>query len=79
MCHGNFNAWHFLADRKIITSIWGKTYIMDVMERIVILKRSWAGYMARADKDRWTTNLLQWRHGLTIIGGRVDMDKRSPK
>ncbi|CAL1683895.1 unnamed protein product [Lasius platythorax] len=49
-----------LRDRVSSQIIRQRTKIQDV-ERVAILKWSWAGHLARTTDERWTKRVLEWR------------------
>ena len=47
-------------DRKRIEWIRQKTKVIDVIQRVKLLKWQWAGHLARRTDNRWTTRITQW-------------------
>lgn len=49
-----------LQDRVRNTEIRRRTKVKDIGERVVELKWSWAGHMARRGDGRWSTAITEW-------------------
>ena len=47
-------------DRKRNTWVRNITRVTDIIERVMKLRWSWAGHVARQTDQRWTKELLEW-------------------